>query len=89
MKELDARKGKIYEKDGYYYLEKIFTDIEDLIEEDPIIKKNAAEKGFEVDDYSWEVENNPYYKIETIYNDGKKAKVDPNRYILKLKLKYY
>ena len=88
MRELDKDLGSVYEKDGYFHLEKIFSDIADLIKEDPVIKKNAVRKGFKVKDYKWEIENNPYYTVETILNDGDKSKVDPNRYVLKLTLEY-
>ena len=88
MRELDNDLGKIYEKNGYFYLEKIFYDLGHLMDEDSEIKRNAKNKGFKVKDYKWVIEDNPYYDIETIINDGDESKADPNRYVLKLKLEY-
>jgi hypothetical protein len=89
MRELDKDLGKIYQENGYFYLEKIFDDLAHLMDEDSQIKRNAKNKGFKVKDYQWMIEDNPYYDIETIINDGNESIVDPNRYVLKLKLEYY
>jgi|TARA_R100000458_G_C8043014_1_gene93533 hypothetical protein len=88
MKKLDADLGKIYHKDGFYYLEKIFSELGELIEEDPIIKARAKRHGFKVIKSNWEMQQNPHYYIETIINDYDTNGLDPLRYVFKLKLKY-
>ena len=88
MRELDKDLGNIYEKDGYYFLEKIYDNLYDLIDEENLLKRNAISKGFVIEDYSWQIEDNPYYYIETIMNDYQTDNIETIRYVFKLKLKY-
>tara|TARA_R110002020_G_scaffold20393_2_gene69898 strand:- start:3576 stop:3842 length:267 start_codon:yes stop_codon:yes gene_type:complete len=88
MREISQDLGKVYEKDGYYFLEKIYSNMQDLMKADPILKKDAKKRGFKVKDYTWSIEDNPYYSIQKIINDGYDAYVDQNRYILTLKLEF-
>tara|TARA_R100000654_G_scaffold22651_2_gene44886 strand:- start:7526 stop:7795 length:270 start_codon:yes stop_codon:yes gene_type:complete len=87
MKKIDKDLGKVYTKDNYYYLEKIYEKLGQLIDEEPIIKKRAKSYGFKVVKSSWHMEDNPYYYIQTIVNDSKKG-IDELRYVCRLKLKY-
>ena len=88
MKELDENIGKIYHKDDYYYLEKVYEDLGSLIEDEPIIKKRARQHGFKVMESSWYLESNPHYYIQTIINDFNTENLDLLRYIFKIKLEY-
>tara|TARA_R100000458_G_C8077822_1_gene113846 strand:- start:124 stop:396 length:273 start_codon:yes stop_codon:yes gene_type:complete len=88
MRELDADIGKIYHKEGYYYLEKIYGDLGDLIDDEPVIKKRAKEYGFKVIDSNWNLQLNPHYYIQTIINDFNTKDLDQLRYIFKIKLEY-
>ena len=88
MREIEKELGKIYEKDGFYYLEKIYNDFYDLIKEEKEIRKKAVRSGFIVNDYSWIIEENPSYIIESIVYDGDKSKYNENIFIFKLKLEY-
>jgi len=88
MRKLDADLGKIYHKDDFYYLEKIYEDLSELIDEEQEIKRRAKRHGFKIIKSNWEVESNPYYYIQTIINDFNDRYVDELRYVFKLKLKY-
>ena len=88
MRKLDTDLGKIYNKGNFYYLEKIYEDLADLINEEAEIKKRAKKHGFKIIKTNWEMEKNPYYYIETIINDSNDSYVDELRYVFKVKLKY-
>ena len=88
MRKLDTDLGKIYHIDNYYYLEKIFTNLAELIEDEADIKQRAREHGFRIIKSNWIIESNPYYYIETIINDYNTDGLDPLRYVFKVKLKY-
>ena len=88
MRKLDADLGKIYHKNDYYYLEKIFSDLAELIEDEASIKQRAREHGFRVIKSNWMLQNNPHYYIETILNNFDTKGLDPLRYVFKMKLKY-
>ena len=88
MREIDKDLGKIYHIDDYYYLEKIFDDLYDLMEDERRIKAKAKKNGFIVKDYSWITEDNPNYIIESIINDGDASDVNKVRFVFKVKLEY-
>ena len=88
MKELDENIGKIYHKNGYYYLEKIYDSLVELIGEEPRVKKRAKRHGFKIIKSHWHLGKNPFYNVEAILNAGKKKYIDKSRYIYKMKLKY-
>ena len=88
MRKLDTELGTIYHKDDFYYLEKIYEDLADLINEEAEIKKRAKRHGFKIIKTNWVLEKNPYYYIETIINDANDIYVDESRYVFKVKLKY-
>ena len=88
MRKLDADLGKIYHKDDFYYLEKIYSSLGDLISEEAEIKIRAKRHGFRIVKTNWELELNPHYYIETIINDYETDDLDPLRYVFKVKLKY-
>ena len=88
MREIDRDLGKIYHIDDYYYLEKIFDDLDELIKDDKRIKAKAKKSGFIVKDYSWNVEDNPNYVIESIINDGNTSDINEVRFVFKIKLEY-
>ena len=88
MRKLDTELGTIYHKDDFYYLEKIYEDLADLINEEAEIKKRAKRHGFKIIKTNWETEKNPYYYIETIINDSNDSYIDELRYVFKVKLKY-
>lgn len=88
MREIDRDLGKIYHIDDYYYLEKIFDNLDELIKDDKRIKAKAKKSGFIVKDYSWNVEDNPNYVIESIINDGNTSDINEVRFVFKIKLEY-
>ena len=88
MRKLDADLGKIYHKDDFYYLEKIYSSLGELISEEAEIKTRAKRHGFRIVKTNWELELNPYYYIETVINDYETDDLDPLRYVFKVKLKY-
>tara|TARA_R100001244_G_scaffold46097_1_gene41343 strand:- start:1063 stop:1335 length:273 start_codon:yes stop_codon:yes gene_type:complete len=88
MREIDRDLGKIYHIDDYYYLEKIFDNLYDLIEDERRIKIKSKKNGFLVKDYSWSVEDNPNYIIASIINDGDTSDINEVRFVFKIKLEY-
>ena len=88
MKKLDTDLGKIYHKNNFYYLEKIYDSLTELIEDEDEVKDRARRNGFKIIKTNWAVEDNPYYYIETIMNDYETDGIDMIRYVFKLKLKY-
>jgi hypothetical protein len=88
MRKLDADLGKIYHKDNFYYLEKIFSSLGELIDQEKEIKTRAKRHGFKVVKTNWAIEDNPYYYIETVLNEYDTDDLDPLRYVYKVKLKY-
>ena len=88
MRQLDTDLGKIYHKGNFYYLEKIFEDLGELIDEEQEIKTRAKRHGFKIIKTNWALEKNPYYYIETIINDSNDKHIDELRYVFKVKLKY-
>ena len=88
MRELDRDLGKIYQIDDYYYLEKIFDNLADLIEDEKRIKSKAKNSGFLVKNHNWAIEDNPNYAIEKIINDGDISNISKVRFIFKIKLEY-
>lgn len=87
MKELDENTGKIYVEDDFYYLEKIYTCLAEMIKEEAMVKRRAERHHFKVVETDWIIEDNPFYYIETILNETGKT-IDKNRYRYKLKLEY-
>tara|TARA_R110000737_G_scaffold308636_1_gene316740 strand:+ start:1284 stop:1556 length:273 start_codon:yes stop_codon:yes gene_type:complete len=88
MRKLDADTGKIYSKDDFYYLEKVYNGLAELIDEEFGVKKRAKQHGFKIISSCWSAESNPHYYIQTIINDFNTDNLDELRYVLKLKLKY-
>ena len=88
MRELDRDLGKIYHIDDHYYLEKIFDNLDELIEDEKRIEAKAKNSGFLVKDHSWAIEDNPNYAIEKIINDGDISNISKVRFIFKIKLEY-
>ena len=88
MKKLDASLGKIYHKNDFYYLEKIYDSLTELIEDEKEVKDRARRNGFKIIKTNWALEDNPYYYIETIMNNFESSDIDMLKYVFKLKLKY-
>ncbi len=88
MREIERELGKVYEKDGFYYLEKTYEDLYDLILEEKEIRNKAIKSGFVVHDYSWNMKKNPTHIIESIIYDGDKNKYNENIFVFELKLEY-
>ena len=88
MRKLDTDLGKIYHKNNFYYLEKIYDSLIELIEDEDEVKDRARRNGFKIIKSNWALEDNPYYHIETIMNNYETEGIDMIRYVFKLKLKY-
>jgi hypothetical protein len=88
MRKLDTDLGKIYHKGDFYYLEKIYEDLAELIDEEQEIKRRAKRHGFKIIKTNWETEKNPHYYIQAIINDSNDIYIDELRYVFKVKLKY-
>jgi hypothetical protein len=88
MREIDRELGRVYEKEGFYYLEKTYDTLSDLMTEERSIRNKAIENGFVVHDYSWNIKKNPTHIIESIVYDGDKSKYNENIFIFEVKLEY-
>ena len=88
MRGIEKELGKVYEKDGFYYLEKIYDDLFDLMLEEKGIRNKAIENGFVVHDYNWSMKKNPPHLIESIIYEGDKSKYNENLFVFKVKLEY-
>tara|TARA_R110000737_G_scaffold330621_1_gene346443 strand:- start:425 stop:697 length:273 start_codon:yes stop_codon:yes gene_type:complete len=88
MRKLNSDLGKIYHKNDFYYLEKIYNSLIELIEDEDEVKDRARRNGFKIIKSNWLLEKNPYYYIESIMHDYEIEGVDNLRYIFKVKLKY-
>ena len=88
MKGLDENIGKIYHEKGFYYLEKVYEDLVELIDDESRVKRRAKKHGFKVMQSNWHLGKNPNHAIETIINSGNIKHIDKSRYIYKMKLKY-
>ena len=88
MRKLDTDLGKIYHKNDFYYLEKIYENLAELIRDESLIKTRAKKHGFKTIKSNWILEDNPNYYIQTIINDFNTEGLNQLRYVFKLKLKY-
>ena len=88
MKELDVDLGKIYKEDGFYYLEKIFYSLDDIIDSEPAIKSLSRKNGFDIIKSSWKIEKNPFYTIDFIMSDGCVSVASEVRFVYAMKLEY-
>lgn len=86
MREINREKGRVYNIDNHYYLEKIYDDLLDLINDEKELKERAKKGGFKILDYNWAIQNNENYKIEKILNAGIWKSVKPIKYVFTLKL---
>ena len=46
MREINREKGRVYNIDNHYYLEKIYDDLLDLINDEKELKEGAKKGGF-------------------------------------------
>lgn len=88
MREINRDEGRVYSIDDHYYLEKVYDDLIDLIEDEKIIKKRARKGGFKIVSYNWAIKENKNYRIEKILNSGVWKSEKPNKFVFTLKLKY-
>ena len=88
MRELDEDLGKIYKEDGFYYLEKIFYSLDEIIDDEPAIKSLSEGNGFKIIKSSWSIEKNPFYAIDFIMSDGCVPVSSEVRFIYTMKLEY-
>ena len=88
MRGIERQLGRVYEEKGFYYLEKIYDDLDDLMLEERSIKNKAIENGFVIHDYKWYMKENPTHLIESIIYEGDKRKYNENIFVFELKLEY-
>jgi hypothetical protein len=88
MKELGEDIGRIYKENDYFYLEKVFSSLDEVIMEEPSIKVRSKKNGFKIIESSWSIQKNPHYVIEYIMNDGDVPNGSEVRFIYTMKLEY-
>ena len=88
MRKLNRKEGKVYTLDDFYFLEKNYIDIMDLIDDEKWIKRRSRENGFRVVSSSWNMQDNPDFTIESVIYGDTPKETSPVRYVFKLKLEY-
>ena len=88
MRELNRKEGRVYTQDEYYFLEKHYMDLEDLMEDEKWIKRRSKQNGFRIVDSNWCIEDNPDFTIESIIYGKSSKHTSPIRFMFKLKLEY-
>ena len=66
MREIDKDLGRVYSEGEYYFLEKVFYSLYELMADEQQIKKRARRNNFRVIGSSWAIEDNPHYRITSI-----------------------
>ncbi|MAK30733.1 hypothetical protein [Acinetobacter sp.] len=77
MRAIVTKFGKVYYDDDSYYLERIYDDMADLIEDEKVIKSNIRKADFKIKKSEWQMKAYPFAMKE-----------DKLRFILKLDLEY-
>ena len=75
----------MYYDDGIFVLERVFSDLSSLIDNELEINKKAIDSGFTILGHSWILEENPFYEIEKSFEIKEISKV---RFRYKLELQY-
>ena len=88
MREINRDEGRVYSVNDLYYLEKSYTELSDLMEDEAAIKKRIKKNKFTILNSSWSIEDNLLYGISHMFSRGRKKKSNPISFILKLELKY-
>ena len=88
MREIDKDLGRVYSEGEYYFLEKVFYSLYELMVDEQQIKKRARRNNFKVIGSNWAIEDNPHYRIEKIMNNGFNPISNKVRFVYKIKLDY-
>lgn len=88
MRELNKKDGRVYSLDDFYFLEKNYIDLKDLIDDEKWIKNKSRKNGFRVVSSSWQMQDNPDFTIESVIYGKTLKETSPIRYVFKLKLEY-
>jgi hypothetical protein len=89
MREVNGEQGRVYNVDGKYFLEKIYDDLDELMEDEKFIKAKCKKNGFNVLDYSWCIKDNPKYIINQLFDSKYSPEfISPINFLFKLTLQY-
>jgi len=75
MTAIETDFGKVFFEDGNYVLEKVYRGLDELMQEEPRIKRRAKKLGFSVKSNKWYIEDNPLYEAEKVFADYEPNKV--------------
>ena len=88
MREVNRKEGRVYSVDDFYFLEKHYIDLLELIEDEVWIVKRSKDNGFKVVTSSWSISDNPDFTIESVIYGKTPKHTSSIRYMLKLQLEY-
>ena len=89
MREVNGDQGRVYSVDDKFFLEKIYEDLDELMEDEKFIKAKCKKNGFKVLDYSWCIKDNPKYLIDQLFDSNYNSEfISPINFLFKLTLKY-
>tara|TARA_R110002167_G_scaffold344290_1_gene553545 strand:- start:294 stop:566 length:273 start_codon:yes stop_codon:yes gene_type:complete len=89
MREINRDEGKVYSIEDKFFLEKIYEDLDELIDDEKYIKAKCKKNGFKVLKYSWSIQDNPKHLISKLFDPVPKSEaVSPINFLFKLTLKY-
>ena len=89
MREINRDEGRVYSVNDLYYLEKSYTELSDLMEDEKFIKAKCRKNGFKVLNYSWCIKDNPKYLIDQLFDSNYNSEfISPINFLFKLTLKY-
>ena len=89
MREVNGEQGRVYSIDDKFFLEKVYDELDELIEDEKFIKAKCRKNGFNVLESSWCVKDNPTYLIDQLFESDYNSKfINPINFLFKLTLKY-
>ena len=79
----------MYSIDNKFFLEKVYEDLDELMEDEKYIKDNCKKNGFKILNHSWCIQDNPNYHKDKFFNLENSTKyISPISFLFKLTLKY-
>jgi hypothetical protein len=89
MREINGEQGRVYSVDGKYFLEKIYDDLDALIEDEKFIKAKCKKNGFNVLDYSWAIKDNPKHILDDFFDTNPSPQItSPINFLFKITLEH-
>ena len=89
MREVNGEQGRVYSVNDKFFLEKVYEDLDELMEDEKYIKAKCKKNGFKVLNSAWCIKDNPKYLIDQLFDSEYSSKfISPINFLFKLTLKY-